>query len=153
MKMFEIYKECIKAYEDYKRHKAPRAVIMGEHDNFYFATTNGYNGYFIPKQEFLLNVDMITLGNGATFNLDSFIKNANIATPATSTNEIRMGGKNNKITYQKIKNDNHEEWVEINLLKNFENSEFRMTDAKFSPIYVYEYDVLCGIVMPCRLKD
>ena len=141
MKLDKIYNEVVK-----ERLKDNGRVFMGYLDEDTIGvTTDGFVMYFIPKKEFLLDVKTL-LKNNHTTNLEGFKESKDLK-KIFKTNEYRKE-KNRQLV--KIGN----KYFNEKLLKNFEKyATFESTDSPTSPAYIYENDVLVGLVMPVRVKE
>lgn len=141
MKLDKIYNEVVK-----ERLRDNERIIIGYFDeNMIGVSTNGHVMYFIPKKEFLLDIDIL-LNNNHMFNLNRF-KEPKDLKEIVETTEYR---KIEKCMCIKIGN----KYFNEKLLKNFEKyATFKSTDLPTTPAYIYEGDVLVGIVMPMRVKE
>lgn len=142
MKLDKVYNEVVKEVL-----KSNRRVIMGCIDNDTIGiTTNGFMMYFIPKNEFLLDADALIKNRVNNANLDLF-KEPKDLKEVVKTNVYCKQGKN---TLVKI----GDKYFNEKYLKNFEEyASFKTTDKFNAPLYVYEDDVLVGLVMPVRVDD
>lgn len=141
MKLDKIYNEIVK-----ERLKDNDRIFMGYLDEDTIGVTvNGFVMYFIPKKEFLLNIDVL-LNNRDAINLSRFKESGDLK-GIVKTNEYRKVGNR---TIVKIGN----KYFDEKLLKNFEKyATFKSTDSKTSQAYIYEGDILVGLVMPIREKE
>lgn len=139
MKLDKIYNEVVKEVL-----KSNHRVAMGcIDDDTIGITTNGFIMYFIPKNKFLLDADALIKNGVNNANLDLFKDLKEVV----KTNVYCKQGKN---TLVKI----GDKYFNEKYLKNFEEyASFKTTDKFNTPLYVYEDDVLVGLVMPVRVDD
>lgn len=141
MKLDKIYNEVVK-----KRLEYNGRVFMGYLDKGTIGvSTDGFVMYFIPKKEFLLDVETL-LKDNYTSNLENF----------KEPKDLKEIFKTNK--YCKVKNRQlvkiGNKYFDEKLLKNFEKyATFKSTDSPTSQAYIYENDVLVGMVMPVRVEE
>lgn len=142
MKLDKIYNEVVKEVL-----KNNHRVIMDCSDNDTIGiTTNGFMMYFIPKNEFLLDTDVLIKNRVNNVTLDLF-KEPEDLKEVVKTNVYCKQGKN---TLVKI----GDKYFNEKYLKNFEKyASFKTTDKFNTPLYVYEVDVLVGLVLPVKLSD
>lgn len=142
MKLDKIYNEVVKEVL-----KSNHRVTMGCIDNDTIGiTTNGFIMYFIPKNEFLLDTDVLIKNRVNNVSLDLF-KEPKDLKEVVKTNVYCKQGKN---TLVKI----GDKYFNEKYLKNFEEyASFKTTDKLNTPLYVYEDDVLVGLVLPVKLSD
>lgn len=140
MKLDKVYNEVIK-----ERLKSNERVFMGYLDEDTIGvTTDGFVMYFIPKKEFLLDVEIL-LKNRHTLNLENY-KEPKDLKEIPKTNEYR---KLKNRTIVKIGN----KYFDEKLLKNFEKyAIFKSTDSPYTQAYIYEDDTLVGMVMPTKIE-
>lgn len=143
MKLDKIYNEVVK---ERLKDKNNRRIMMGYIDEGTIGVTvNGFVMYFIPKKEFLLDVDVL-LRNRHIIDLSNFEEPKDLK-EIFKTNEYRKV-ENRQIV--KIGN----KYFDEKLLKNFEKYvTFKSTDLPHTQAYIYENDVLVGMVMPIRIKE
>lgn len=61
-----------------------------------------------------------------------------------------------KKTIIKVASENNSSWIDKKLLDRFEIKKglhFTITDKKTNPLLVWENDVLCGMILPVRVKE
>lgn len=141
MKLDKIYNEIVK-----ERLKDNGRIMIGYLDEDTIGvSTDGFVMYFIPKKEFLLDVDVL-LRNSHTINLSVFKEPKDLKEIVKTTKHREI--KNNMCV--KIGN----KYFNEKLLKNFEKyATFKATDSPISQAYIYEDDVLVGMVMSIRVKE
>lgn len=141
MKLDKIYNEVVK-----ERLKDNGRIMMRYlDDDTIGVSANGFVMYFIPKKEFLLDVDAL-LRNSHTIDLKVFKEPKDLKEIAKTT-EHREVKKNMCV---KIGN----KYFNEKILKNFEKyATFKSTDSPTSQAYIYEDDILVGMVMPIRIKE
>lgn len=66
---------------------------------------------------------------------------------------VSMPGEIKKIDKVGIVVQIGDKWFAEKNLKNFENPTFKTTEKFPDPVYVYEYEILVGLVMPVKVKD
>ena len=142
MKLDKIYNEVVKEVL-----KSNHRVTMGcIEDDTIGITTNGFMMYFIPKNEFLLDADALIKNRVNNVRLDLFKEPENLK-EVVKTN---VYCKQDKDTLVKI----GDKYFNEKYLKNFEKyASFKTTDKFNTPLYIYEDDVLVGLVMPVRVND
>jgi hypothetical protein len=139
MKKEKIGQEIIKAY--LKEVK----IAVTECDTFVWITTNGFVGYYLHKKELPLNYDdFVKTDMFKRFSEKDYQE-------AYNTKEFKITDK--KITAVKIKNESSSVWVDSKFLKNFENDATFKIKGNWDIVFVYENDVLRGLIMPLNIKE
>ena len=138
----EVLKEALK-----KKNTIIYGVLL---DNVVIG--NGNRLYIIPKKECgvdLTNIDSNNVKIMQESSLKNFM-NDDLCENVTLTNDIKVADKK---TLRVFSNGNENIYVDESLIKYFElkNSTFKGHNSK-SPIYIYEYEVLVGLVMPVYIK-
>ena len=137
----EVLKEAI---------KKKNAVIYGVLDDKVIIG-NGNRLYIIPKKECgidLTNVDSNNVRIIQESGLKGFI-NDDKYTSVILTNDIKVY---DKTTLRVFSKDDEKIYVDDALLKYFDmkKSTFKGRNSK-SPIYIYEYEVMVGVVLPVAM--
>ena len=140
----EVLKEAFKG-------KRKHNVIYGTLDDKVIIGNNTIL-YVIPKEECgidLTNVDCNNVNIIQESVLKGFI-NDDKYTSVILTNDIKVY---DKTTLRVFSKDDEKIYVDDALLKYFDlkKSTFKGRNSK-SPIYIYEYEVLVGLVMPVYIK-
>lgn len=121
----------------------------GVDEEYIYFLPDGYRGYRIPKLLFLIDLEK-ALPNKTPLNNPSKFFDDKLAELAVKTNEIRVIGKDNVV---KIKGETSHAWLNVNYLKEFgPDCTFKVVSPK-SPVYVYEWEKLVGIVLPVRVAE
>ena len=144
MKLAKIYNEVIKA-----RLKDEK-LFMGNYDEETVGiSTDGCVMYFIPKNTFLLDVEKM-LGNREMSNLENFQASINLPEVQKSNEYRKVERQKKEISCVKIGN----KYVNEKFLKNFDNPTFKtQMNRDASPIYIYEQEIIVGLVMPIIFKE
>lgn len=148
MKLTNIYKDLISC-----RLKDNRVIIgdMKDDDNrqLYGVSDNTFMLYYIPKNEFLLDVDK-ALSHWSKLNMGDFSpKNVEEVTRTNKLFNITDVYNKKGYTVELIGN----EYINTKYLKNFDNPTFKTDMSKrFTPVYVYEKGLLVGMVLPINPK-
>lgn len=148
MKLTNIYKDLISC-----RLKDERVIIgeiKGDEDDnrqLYGVSNNQYMLYCIPKEEFLLDVDK-ALSRWSKLNMEDF-NPKNVEEVARKNKMFNIESCGKKYTVELIGN----KYINTKYLKNFENPTFKTdTSKQTSPVYVYEKELLAGMVLPINTK-
>ena len=108
--------------------------------------------FILSSKEFVLDIDKLGFSN--TNIAESLLKSADDAKPAIKTDIIKSVVSQGKVVNcQELKRvDNGEiAYVNQSLLKVYDkNCDFEVINAK-SPVFVYENDILVGVVLPIKL--
>lgn len=145
MKLNKIYSDIIKSC------LKDGNILLGFYEEKVFVSTDGYLGYFIPKNEFLLNIDILLNGRNSSTIVDSFKESMKNSNEAHLTGDLKVI-EDKKIKAVKIENSKTYAWVNEKYLVNFENATFKIS-SPISGVWVYEDEELVGLVMPVRVKD
>lgn len=125
----------------YKEQK----IMLGAYDeNTVGVTADGFAMYLIPEKAFIFDKDKL---NRERVDINSFINNYGYES-AVRSNELIASDKK---TLAVFKNDNTEVFVDLKLLKAFDNrtSTYKIKSPT-AGVLVYENDILVGLVMPTR---
>ena len=132
--------------------KNKNTVIYGELlDNVIIG--NGNRLYIIPKKE--CGVDLTSIdSNNVKIMQESGLKgfiNDDKYTSVILTNDIKV---HDKTTLRVFSKDDENIYVDESLIKYFDlkKSTFKGRNSK-SPIYIYEYEVMVGLVLPVFVKN
>ena len=145
MNIVKIQQELIK---DVLNSKANNWFIQIKDSEVYIMTR--HQVYIFDPKEFLLDASKL-YGIGSTNIAESLLKSADDAKPAVKTGIIKsvvFSGKD--INCLELKREDNGELVYLDqaLLKLYDKSaEFNVINAK-SPVFVYESDILVGVVLP-----
>ena len=137
----DILKKDLSGLKDKRIHYA-----VDQKKDLIFCTSNSFVGYFIKGEDFKIDIDKL---NEPAYHerIDYFYPDAAIVKPAPKENITTVLNNNGKdITITKIGN----KWVDVKLLAYFDKNATFMSDpnSTISPIWVYENDELCGLVLP-----
>lgn len=139
----EVLKEALK-----KKNTVFYGVLL---DNVIIG--NGNRLYIIPKKK--CGVDLTNIdSNNVKILPESTLKNLindNLYENVTLTDDKKVAGKKTLRVFSK---GNENIYVDESLIKYFEleNSTFKGHNSK-SPIYIYEYEVMVGLVLPDYVKN
>ena len=132
--------------------KNKNTVIYGELlDNIIIG--NGNRLYIIPKKECgvdLTNIDSNNVKIMQESSLKNFM-NDDLCENITLTDDKKVVDKK---TLRVFSNGDENIYVDESLIKYFdlENSTFKGRNSK-SPIYIYEHEVMVGLVLPILVKN
>ena len=108
--------------------------------------------FILSSKEFVLDIDKLGFSN--TNIAESLLKSAEDAKPAIKTDIIKSVVSQGKVVNcQELKRvDNGEvTYVNQSLLKVYDKTcEFKLINSK-NPIFIYEYGILVGIVLPIKV--
>lgn len=146
MKLTKIMTDLLKAVEKDKTS----TINYGEDEDYVYLLPNDKSAYRIPKKSFLIDLKKalptkIPLTNPAKF-FDVDVEEAR------KTSHLKMIPGKKPITVVKIAGESKHAWVDVDLLKNFENCTFGVSSVK-SPVLVYESGELVGVVLPVYMKE
>lgn len=151
MKLVNIQMDILK--KDMSKLKDKRIhYAVDRKKDLIFCTPNPIVGYFIKCEDFKIDVDKL---NEPAYHerIDYLYPDAAIVKPAPKENITKVFNSNGKdITITKIGN----KWVDVKLLAYFDKDATFMSDpnsSTTSPIWVYENDELCGLVMPVKVPE
>lgn len=121
----------------------------GEDKDFIYWIPDGYRMYKIPQKDFLIDLRK-ALPDKTPLNDPQKFFNDSACELGIKTNEIKAIDKEQVV---KIKGEKSHAWVNIKYLKEFESDcTFKIIDRK-SPVFVYEYDKIVGLVLPVKIKE
>ena len=143
MNIIKIQQGIIKDLLNYKRGEY---FIQIKEGKVYIMTR--FQMFILSSKEFILDIDKLGLSN--TNIADSLLKSAMNAMPAVKTPVLRiLCGK----TCIELKQEDNGElvYVDQTLLKFYDKKcDFKVINAK-SPVFIYESDVLVGLVLPVKV--
>ena len=146
MNYIKLQQDILKAkyIEDTRARRSP--FVYGFYEESVAIVINGSCIVFIPKCEFYLDLDKVFPKN-VPIKLDTVMKNIYEAEPIEDTRATRIVADDRKVRIFSGKND--QIWIADDLFKYFgkDVTEYRGTDKR-SPIYLYEYKVLVGVLYP-----
>lgn len=148
MNIVKIQQELIK---DVLNNKSSNWFIQIKDSEVYIMTK--HQVYIFDPKEFLLDNSKLD-GVGSTNIADSLLKTADDAKPAIKTGitkTVVFGGKD--VSCLELKREDNDELVYLDqsLLKLYDKSaEFNVINGK-SPVYIYESDILVGVVLPVKV--
>lgn len=132
-------------------------VVAGKATDYFIQTNDSevilmtkYVVYVLDPDDWLLNTDKLIARNvNTTTTANKILDSADNAKPTIKTGVTRdLGGK----SCMELKIEDNEDivYVDTKLLKLFDKSaEYEAINYK-SPVYVYESDILVGVVMPVK---
>ena len=113
-----------------------------------------YQVFILSPKEFVLDIDKLGLSN--TNIADSLLKYAEDAKPAIKTGIIKSDISQGKdVNCLELKREDNGElvYVDHTLLKLYDKScEFAVINSK-SPVFIYEFDILVGVVLPIKVCE
>ena len=108
--------------------------------------------FILSSKEFVLDIDKLGFSN--TNIAESLLKSAEDTMPAIKTDIIKSVVSQGKVVNcQEIKRVDNDEvaYVNQNLLKVYDKTcEFKFFNSK-NPVFIYEYGILVGIVLPIKV--
>ena len=113
------------------------------------------SAYFIPKDNFYLNIDTVFKGNKPVSIKNLIQKSKSVTKNYEMTNNIKIMGK---ITLNVLKYGNEEVYLNSKIVDMFKQKYttliFKGTDYK-SPVYVYyeNSETLLGIIVPVLVQE
>ena len=146
MNIVKLQQEIIKDSLNYKRDKW---FIQIKESEVYIMTR--YQVFILRSKDFVLDINKLGLSN--TNIVDSLIKSAKEAKPAIKTcikYDICQG---KDVNYLELKREDNGElvYVDQTLLKAYnKDCDFAVINGK-SPVFIYESDILVGVVLPIKL--
>lgn len=113
--------------------------------------------YKIPEKLFLLDENKI-FGNILPIDIKrsypQLFADIDNETPVPKTDTMKtLTDENGTRTVVKIKDETKTAWVNVKLLKNFDNDCHFVITGKYTPLYVIEDGVKVGLVLPYKMKD
>ena len=147
MNVVKIQQEMIK---DLLNNKRGKWFIQIKESDVYIMTK--YQLFILSPSEFVLDIDKLALGN--TNIADSLIKSAKDAKMAIKTGFIKSyisyGKEVNCMELKRADNDQLV-YIDQTLLKNYDKScEFAVINSN-SPVFIYESDILVGLVLSSKI--
>ena len=139
----EVLKEALK-----KKNTVLYGVLL---DNVIIGNVNRL--YIIPKKK--CGVDLTNIdSNNVKILQESTLKNIindNLYENVTLTDDKKVAGKKTLRVFNK---GDENIYIDETLIKYFdlENSSFKGHNSK-SPVYIYEYEVMVGLVLPVNVKN
>lgn len=125
----------------------------GETDEIIGITPDGYIMYFIPKKMLYINTEMI-FKEIAPVKLNCFIDSQKDQKDVIMTNQIEITDNKVRVRLFKTVESSENIWIDEKLLKYFDlkRSSFKGMNGR-SPLFVYEYENLVGIILPVSRGD
>jgi hypothetical protein len=146
MNTTKFYTEIAKHMEKYSRHKEMRACSVGDYEEFYFVTIKGDFGLFIPKKQFIFDIDKI-----APQGLTNFTRIINRQEVAELAERYEIIIQNNKQIQKLHTADSKIEcWINTDYLKYFTCPIIKIVSPT-DPVFIYEFGQLAGLIMPVRM--
>ena len=147
MNIVKLQQEIIKDYLNDKRGKW--YIQIKESEVYIMSRTQVF---ILSPKEFVLDIDKLGLSN--TNIADSLIKSAKEAKTAIKTGIIKSvicQGKDVSCLELKREDNGEIAYIDLTLLKLFDkNCDFAFINGK-SPVFIYEYDILVGVVLPLKV--
>ena len=147
MNIVKLQQEIIK---DYLNDKRGKWYIQIKESEVYIMTRTQV--FILSPKEFVLDIDKLGLSN--TNIADSLIKSVNEAKTAIKTGIIKSvicQGKDVNCLELKREDNGEIVYVDLTLLKLFDKiCDFAVINGK-SPVFIYEYDILVGMVLPIKV--
>lgn len=145
MKITKILTDILKSVGNLKSKMSYYGVDKG----YVYYAPDGFRMYKIPQDNFLIDLEKAFPGKTPISDPKKLLNDSD-AVAAVKTNEVRCYEKYNVI---KIKNENTHAWINVNYLKEFEaNCTFKIVNEK-SPVFIYEFEELTGIILPVFIKE
>lgn len=147
MNYIKLQQDILKAKfdEDTRGRRSP--FLYGLYENSVAIIVNGCYIVFVPKHCFYLDLKKVFPDN-VPVKLDTMLKRIYEAEPVEDTKSIRIvTDKERKVRVFAGPKD--QIWLADDTFKYFgkDVTEYRGTDKK-GPVYLYEYEVLVGIILP-----
>lgn len=119
-------------------------------DDFVYVTDNGYQIFAFPSNEFYLDLSKLMQGK-SEINFKDMLKIE--GENGYLTGEMKAIYKG---TVVKIASENNHSWVDKKLLDRFgikKGLHFTVPPKVNAALLVWEDNVLCGVILPVRVKD
>ena len=146
MKLVKIFTEILKMKE-----KDKFSANYGIQDGFIYYMPDGHRIFKSPENVFLIDLKKALPAKVPINNPNKFF-NIDNSELAFKTTEIKVI-ENGKIQVIKIANDKSYAWVNVKYLEYFEGDiSFKISNSK-TPVLVYEYDELVGLVLPVFIPE
>lgn len=149
MNTTKFYTEIAKHMEKYNNHKEIRACSIGDYEEFYFVTIKGDFGLFIPKKQFIFDIDKI-----APQGLTDFTRIINRQEVAELAERYEIIEQNKKqiqaLRPIRTLNKSLEVWINTDYLKYFTSPIIKIVSPT-DPVFIYEFGQLAGLIMPVRM--
>lgn len=151
MNYLKLQQELLKAAEsrDGPKHKQFDVHYSIINDRIW-VFPHAFFGMGIPLDKFYLDVDKIWKDT-SPLACGWILKDAENAKPAVDTNTSVILKTEKKSVHKFIVND-ESIFVNEKYLNYFNDSCFKGTNGK-SPLFVYEFDELVGMILPIKLKE
>lgn len=141
----------------YKNDDIESISVWKGKENVY-CSLNSKNVIVIPKDKFFIDVDKSPEILEDFTGLSILINKQRNAMPAKVNFESSKLIDNGKKVILKIENKTAHAWIDLDLLKVYGDVHdvtmisFKIIDYK-NPVFVYENDILVGIVAPTRVQE
>lgn len=146
MKTVKFYQDIAKHMEKYQNHKEVRACSVCEYEQTYFVTIKGFFGLFIPQKEFIFDIDKI-----APQGMTDFTRIINKQENAELAEKYEIIMQNNsQIQLLKTADEKIKCWINADYLKYFTSPIIKIVSS-VDPVFIYEFGVLAGLIMPVRM--
>lgn len=146
MKLNKIMTNVLKISADEKKSKV---FIYGIDKGYVYFSPDGLRMYKIAEKDFLIDLGK-AFPHKTPINDPKKMMNDSDAEPAVKTNEVKLY---EKFTVIKIKSEKSQAWVNVDYLKDFDTDcTFKIMDEK-SPVFVYEYEELVGLILPVKIEE
>lgn len=149
MDYMKIQLDCLKAVYNYKYNfSRDTRWLCGAYKDDYIFISDGHVGYFIPRSNVFLNLENMFGDPKSWFHTEHLVDFG--AGEVSFTDGLIMHDKDRLCIFKK---GDENIYVNEKLLKRFniKNSIFKGKGG-VSPILVFEFDTLVGIVLPTRVN-
>lgn len=126
-------------------------IRVGKTEEFVGIATDGFCLFVLEHKDFIFNYKR--LENDNPFTIDKMIKQKYETESVKLTGDIKVVDSKQKIV--KFANDNKHTFVREKHVNYFsKDSKFRIDETvQLSPVYVFNGDVITGVIMPYNLKQ
>lgn len=147
MKVEKIQYEIIKSYMK-NEEKARRTNVCYMKGDVFYITFDGVLIYKVDHKDFYLNSKVCDPSSAMINTISELFNNSQYAFDLEFDHEAKLLNKKTGLLYlKKGEKEGNYFCIDKKLMKNFENYTLKGTKPN-NPIYVYEEDVLVGVVFP-----
>ena len=145
MEYIKIQERIIKSWS-----KRERIMVQSVDDSIHI-TDNSHQVFTIPKEKFILDMSVLLDGN-EPMNFKRIIDGIE-GEDGVLSGDMKVI---DNLTALKITSENNHSWVDKKLLDKFgikKGLHFTVPPKPTHPLLVWEGEVLCGLILPVRVKD
>lgn len=137
------YKQVYKKIIDWYTATEPRLHAGEYYDDVGF--TDGYLVYFIPKE-----LNPFDLEAFKEIDYHQVLKSTEVPYEITDTGYIKEHEKDKLRVFERI--DGKKTYVNQSMLTHFKDCKYEQA-GEYSPVFIYKYGDLKGLVFPMMIKD